>query len=250
MFSIAPRFSLAGRDAEYEQVAIAWKEASTGSAPGGAHRGRTGHRQDPPRGRARPCGRPRWRLRLARPVRRRPRRSLPTVRGSARARRRPRARRRARGAPRPGARASCAGSCPSSRSGCPGLPPTTSDPETERYLLFEAIAGWLEAQSQLAPTLLVLDDLHWAAEPTLLMLRHVLGSDRDLNLLVVGTYRDTEVDRTHPLGALLAHLRRTEGVDRIALARPRRRRRRRPRRARVGPGAQRASTRAARPRYT
>src|SRR5205085_11275933 len=30
-FSIAPRFSLAGRDAEYEQVTIAWKEASTGS---------------------------------------------------------------------------------------------------------------------------------------------------------------------------------------------------------------------------
>jgi hypothetical protein len=99
----------------------------------------------------------------------------------------------------------------------PGVCPTTSDPETERYLLFEAIAGWLEAQSRTAATLLVLDDLHWAAEPTLHMLRHVLHSDRDMNLLVIGTYRDTEIDRTHPLGALLAHLRRTEGVDRIAL---------------------------------
>ena len=69
------------------------------------------------------------------------------------------------------------------------IAPTTSDPETERYLLFEAIAGWLEAQSRVAPTLLVLDDLHWAAEPTLLMLRHVFGSDRNLNLLVIGTYR-------------------------------------------------------------
>ncbi|MCU1352063.1 MAG: hypothetical protein JWM05_1272, partial [Acidimicrobiales bacterium] len=99
----------------------------------------------------------------------------------------------------------------------PGVRPTTSDPETERYLLFEAIAGWLEAQSKIQPTLLVLDDLHWAAEPTLHMLRHVLHSPRDMNLLVIATYRDTEIDRTHPLGALLAHLRRTEGVDRIAL---------------------------------
>ena len=98
-----------------------------------------------------------------------------------------------------------------------GLRPTKSDPETERYLLFEAIAGWLEAQSTIAPTLLVLDDLHWAAEPTLHMLRHVLQSERNMNLLVIGTYRDTEIDRTHPLGALLAHLRRAEGVDRIAL---------------------------------
>ncbi len=63
----------------------------------------------------------------------------------------------------------------------------------------------------------MLDDLHWAAEPTLQMLRHVLRSDRELNLLVIGTYRDTEGDRTHPLGALLADLRRTEGVHRIAL---------------------------------
>jgi hypothetical protein len=99
----------------------------------------------------------------------------------------------------------------------PGLRPTTSDPETERYLLFEAIAGWLEAQSTIAPTLFVLDDLHWAAEPTLHMLRHVVQSERSMNLLLIGTYRDTEIDRTHPLGALLAHLRRAEGVDRIAL---------------------------------
>ena len=101
--------------------------------------------------------------------------------------------------------------------------------------MFEAIAGWLEAQSQIAPTLLVLDDLHWAAEPTLHMLRHVLASDRNLNLLVIGTYRDTEIDRTHPLGALLAHLRRTEGVDRIALRGLDGDGMRRPRRARVGP---------------
>ena len=93
----------------------------------------------------------------------------------------------------------------------------SGDAEAERYRFFEAITMLLTGVTASQPTLLVLDDLHWAAEPTLHMLRHVLNSERDLNLLVIGTYRDTEIDRTHPLGALLAHLRRTEGVDRLAL---------------------------------
>ena len=215
-FSIAPRFSLAGRDEEYEQVRIAWKEAAAGACravlvagePGvgktrlAAELGRAvaleggfvllGRCDDglgvPFQAFVEP---------LAHVVGHAPDDQLATLLG-------PAAGELCRLVPELGQR-------------LPDLSPTTSDPETERYLLFEAIAGWLEAQSQIAPTLLVLDDLHWAAEPTLHMLRHVLGSERDLNLLVIGTYRDTEIDRTHPLGALLAHLRRTEGVERIAL---------------------------------
>ncbi len=38
-----------------------------------------------------------------------------------------------------------------------------SDPETERYRLFDAVAAWLAAVSAEAPVLLVLDDLQWAA---------------------------------------------------------------------------------------
>ncbi|MGH9035771.1 MAG: AAA family ATPase, partial [Acidimicrobiia bacterium] len=52
--------------------------------------------------------------------------------------------------------------------------PLRSDPETERYRLFDAVAAWLADISGETPTLLVLDDLHWAAKPTLLLLRHVL----------------------------------------------------------------------------
>jgi class 3 adenylate cyclase len=215
-FSIAPRFSLAGRDVEFEQVKIAWKEASSGlrravliaGEPGigktrlAAELGRAvdsdggfvllGRCDDGLGVSYQPFVEA-----LAHVVGHAPDAELTSLLG-------------------PGAGELCR-LAPELAQRLPGLAPTSSDPETERYLLFEAIAAWLEAQSQLAPTLLVLDDLHWAAEPTLLMLRHVLGSDRNLNLLVVGTYRDTEVDRTHPLGALLAHLRRTDGVDRIAL---------------------------------
>src|SRR5205807_3698317 len=68
--------------------------------------------------------------------------------------------------------------------------PLRSDPETERYRLFDAVAAWLAEVSAEAPVLVVVDDLQWAAKPTLLLLRHVLRSAETLRLLVVATYRD------------------------------------------------------------
>lgn len=101
----------------------------------------------------------------------------------------------------------------------PGLPPPLkSDPETERYRLFDAVAAWLAAVSSDRPLLLVLDDVQWAAKPTLLLLRHVLHSAEPMRLLVVATYRDTDIGRGHPLGELLADLRRDTNVDRISLS--------------------------------
>jgi class 3 adenylate cyclase len=101
----------------------------------------------------------------------------------------------------------------------PGLsPPLRSDPETERYRLFDAVTAWLRAVSVETPVLLVLDDLQWAAKPTLLLLRHVLQADEPMRLLMLATYRDTELSRTHPLTELLADLRRLSGVERIPLA--------------------------------
>jgi class 3 adenylate cyclase/tetratricopeptide (TPR) repeat protein len=93
-----------------------------------------------------------------------------------------------------------------------------SDPETERYRLFEAVASWLAAAASDEPVLLVLDDLHWAAKPTLLMLQHVVRATEPARLLVVGTYRDTELGRTHPLAGVLAELRRGAGPERLAVA--------------------------------
>jgi class 3 adenylate cyclase/DNA-binding CsgD family transcriptional regulator len=101
----------------------------------------------------------------------------------------------------------------------PGLPaPLSSDPETERYRLFDAVAGWLATMCADQPTLLVLDDLQWAAKPTLLLLRHVARSLESKGLLVLGTYRDTEIGRDHPLADTLADLRRGPGFARLSLA--------------------------------
>ncbi len=100
----------------------------------------------------------------------------------------------------------------------PGLSePLRSDPETERYRLFDAVAAWLSQASVESPVLLVLDDLQWAAKPTLLLLRHVLRSPDAMKLLVVATYRDTDVGRGHPLAELLADVPRLEGAERLPL---------------------------------
>jgi class 3 adenylate cyclase len=100
----------------------------------------------------------------------------------------------------------------------PGLSaPIRSDPEMERYRLFDAIAAWLTATSREEPLLLVLDDLQWAAKPTLLLLRHIVRVG-DGRILVLGTYRDTELTHDHPLVEVVADLRRQGGVDRLSLA--------------------------------
>ncbi|MGH3875078.1 MAG: ATP-binding protein [Pseudonocardiaceae bacterium] len=97
-----------------------------------------------------------------------------------------------------------------------GLPsPMHADPETERYRLFDAIASWLGAASADEPLLVVLDDLHWATQPTLLLLRHVVRATSTAHLLVVGIYRHTELDPAQSMANLLADLRRSTGVQRL-----------------------------------
>ena len=96
-------------------------------------------------------------------------------------------------------------------------PPLKSDAETERYRLFEAIASWLATASREEPILVVLDDLHWAVRPTLLLLRHVVRARDPARLLLIGTYRDTELDRAHPLADTLVDLRRDGTATRVVL---------------------------------
>ena len=95
--------------------------------------------------------------------------------------------------------------------------PRQSDPETERYLLYAAAAGLLEGASEQEPVVLVLDDLHWADAPTLSLLRHVVAAGSSMRVLVIGTYRDSDLSREHPLAALLADLHREQGVHRLKL---------------------------------
>jgi class 3 adenylate cyclase len=107
----------------------------------------------------------------------------------------------------------------------PELGPETStgvvaggDAEGERLRLFDAVVGLLHRAAEDGPLLLVLDDLHWATTPTLLLLRHLVLDARPVPLLVAVTYRDTELDRAHPLSGVLADLRRASDAERVPLS--------------------------------
>ena len=83
---------------------------------------------------------------------------------------------------------------PALASRVPGLPPTkATDADTERFLLFAAVVGLLATVGADHPVVVVLDDLQWADKGSLLLLRHLASSDVPLRLLVLGTYRDSEL---------------------------------------------------------
>jgi DNA-binding SARP family transcriptional activator len=104
--------------------------------------------------------------------------------------------------------------------------PVGGDPEGERFRLFEAVATLLVEASATAPLLLILDDLHWADNASLLLLRHVARDSRTASLLVLCSYRQTEVSPSHPLEQALADLvterklarRRLAGLDESGIA--------------------------------
>jgi DNA-binding SARP family transcriptional activator len=100
----------------------------------------------------------------------------------------------------------------------PDLPaPQSSDPETERYLLFNAVTGLLEEVAETVTLCVALDDLHWADAQSLALLKHVLRTHEQGSLQLIATFRDSELGKDHPLTAVLADLRPVEGVQRIAL---------------------------------
>jgi class 3 adenylate cyclase/tetratricopeptide (TPR) repeat protein len=89
--------------------------------------------------------------------------------------------------------------------------------DTERYLLFESAASLLRALAAEHPLLLVLDDLHWGDQPTLLLLRHLIRALRNSPILILGSYRKTELRDEHPLATALADLRRDDLSETLAL---------------------------------
>jgi serine/threonine protein kinase/tetratricopeptide (TPR) repeat protein len=94
---------------------------------------------------------------------------------------------------------------------------TQKDAEEERYRLLQGVSEFLSNAASVQPMLIVLEDLHDADKGTLEMLTHVSRNLAGARLLIVGTYRDVEVDRSHPLSAALAELRRVSTYGRVQL---------------------------------
>ena len=73
--------------------------------------------------------------------------------------------------------------------------PPDLPPEQARFRLFESITSFLKTLARSKPIMLVLDDLHWADEPSLLLLQFLAQQLADSHILVVGCYRDVELSR-------------------------------------------------------
>lgn len=95
--------------------------------------------------------------------------------------------------------------------------PVTADQDTERHRLHQAVAELLVNTSRRRPLLVILEDTHWADNPTLNLLRHLSRAAADARMLLVATFRDLEADMPTELSSALVDLRRTEGVVPIRL---------------------------------
>jgi predicted ATPase len=94
-------------------------------------------------------------------------------------------------------------------------PALTSD--QARFRLFDSVTTFLVDASRREPLVLVLDDLHCADPSSLLLLEFLVSALLDSRLLVVGTYRDTELSPRHPLTHTLGELSRAHPPRRIVL---------------------------------
>src|SRR5262249_12018010 len=90
-------------------------------------------------------------------------------------------------------------------------------PDEERVRLFDAVAQFLIALAARLPLVLVLDDLHWGDKGTIALLRHVARFAPRHRLLLLGTFRDVEVEPTHALTEALQALPRETTYEHITL---------------------------------
>ena len=92
-------------------------------------------------------------------------------------------------------------------------------PEHSRDRLFEAVSQFITNISREAPLLVILDDLQWTDKSSLLLLHYLARGVYKESLLLLGAYRDTYVDKKHPLSPVLKELNRERLLQSLPLKR-------------------------------
>ncbi len=96
-------------------------------------------------------------------------------------------------------------------------PPPALGPEQARFRLFSSIATFLKNSSESQPLVLVLEDLHWADNSSLVLLEFLAGEIGSCPVMLLGTYRDVEVTSRHPLKETLGKLVLEDNFLRVQL---------------------------------
>jgi tetratricopeptide (TPR) repeat protein len=95
--------------------------------------------------------------------------------------------------------------------------PKLDDPEQARFRLFDSITAFLKSASRKQPLVVILDNLHWADKPSLLLIEFLAPELTGSRLLVIGTYRDVDLSRKHPLTETLGELTKERLFQRVLL---------------------------------
>ena len=102
----------------------------------------------------------------------------------------------------------------------PDIPaPIELPPEQQRRYLFNSFLEFFKRGTRVTPQVVLIDDLHWADDSTLLLLQHVAQHASDMPLLIVGTYRDVDLDVARPFAKTLEGFTRQRLAHKVALRR-------------------------------
>jgi len=97
-------------------------------------------------------------------------------------------------------------------------PPPALEPTQARFRLFDSITTFLKAASLTQPLIIILDNLHWADSSSLLFLEFLTQELGESHLLVLGTYRDVDLSRSHPLTRTLGAISKKRLFHRVTLS--------------------------------
>ncbi len=100
-----------------------------------------------------------------------------------------------------------------------GEPNGDGETDTGRARLFEQFLTLLERLSDSRPTVLVIEDIHWADRSSRDLIAFLSRNLHIPQVLIVMTYRSDDLHRQHPLRPVLAELGRVHGVHRLDLPR-------------------------------
>ncbi|HVA88309.1 MAG TPA: AAA family ATPase [Chloroflexota bacterium] len=97
--------------------------------------------------------------------------------------------------------------------------PPVLEGEDARPRILHAVTGFLTALAAEAPLVLLLEDLHWSDSAGLELVFYLARQIPGARILLLGTYRDVEVNRRHPLEGVLADLTRERLMEEVELRR-------------------------------
>ena len=80
----------------------------------------------------------------------------------------------------------------------------------------EVAAALLDQLRSHPPCIVILEDLHWADDATLDVIRLLARKVESAPVLAVGTYRDDQIDRAHPLRVLIGDIATSPAVARLS----------------------------------